>query len=328
MDEVVVPSQVVEVIQHAKATFLSEIPKQTSDSRDEPSENLVSSLRTLSSIATYLDTYFEIHPLPTLSDDYDDRADGEDAFDEEKMDVDQQFHSDLDLSIIPDLFATIPLIVNQALSVPVIPYALETINDICWTMTLRIPESEPWRTTAEGFLQFAVPRIEGIAGLGEDTLSTFLGSIWAAAKALPGQFSLDPEDIQLLENLYRQYPSADLQAKIIGILCLAAQTESIETTKYITAFIMREVTCPTPVVVVEIMDAIMEIFADGEKVYDIPVFVQGQVLLRLKDLLPQLKKRVKSIHPTKELDLRERADSVMENFVDFIKYKDAEAKAR
>jgi len=326
-DDEVVPAQVLEVIQHAKSTCLSEVSTHPSDSRGDPSENLISSLRTLSSISTYLDTYFEIHPLPTRSDE-NKMGDDADPFDHDKMDIDSQSQSEFNPTILSDLFAAIPLIVSQPLSVPLIPYALETINDISWTMTLRIPESEEWRTTSQQFLTFAVPRIEGIAGLGEDTLSTFLGCIWATAKAIPGRFSLDPEDIQLLESLYGQYPSAEFQAKIMGILGLAAQTESADANKYITAFMMREITSPTKLVIVEIMDAIMEIFADGEKVYDIPVFVQGQVLLKLKEVLPQLRKRVKGIHPDKESDLRERADGVLENFVEFIKYKEAEAKAR
>jgi len=321
-----VPGQLLEVIQHAKSTCLSEVSAHPSDSREDPSENLISSLRTLSSIATYLDTYLDVHPPPTQSDE--DAMDDDPDFDDEKMDIDHQSQSEFNPAILSELFATIALIVNQPLSVPLIPYALETINDISWAMTLRIPDSEQWRTTAEQFLTFAVPRIEGIAGLGEETLSTFLGCIWATAKALPGRFSLDPEDIQLLESLYGQYPSEEPQAKIMGILGLAAQTESVEANKYITAFMLREIRSPTKLVVVEIMDAIMEIFADGEKVYDIPVFVQGQVLLRLKEVLPQLRKRVKSIHPEKEPDLRERADGVLENFVEFIKYKEAEAKAR
>ena len=72
----------------------------------------------------------------------------------------------------------------------------------------------------------------------------------------------------------------------------------------------------------------MEIFSDGEKVYDIPVFVEGQVLAKLKQVLPQLRKRVKSINAEKETELRERADNVLENFVEFIKYKESEAKGR
>jgi hypothetical protein len=91
---------------------------------------------------------------------------------------------------------------------------------------------------------------------------------------------------------------------------------------------LREIKSSTQLVVIEIMDALMEIFADGEKGYDIPVFVQGQVLLKLKEVLPLLRKRVKSIHPEKEADLRERADEVLENFVEFMKYKEAEANAR
>ena len=327
MDDEVVPSQLLEVIQHAKSMCLSEISSHPSDSRNDPSENLVSSLRTLSSIASYLDTYLEIHPLPTHSDE-DPMDDDQDLYDDEKMDIDHEPQSDFNPAILSELLTTIPLIVNQPLSVPVIPYALETINDISWTMTLRIPDWEQWRTTAETFLTFAVPRIEGMVRLGEETLNTLLGCIWAVAKTIPGRFSLDPEDIQLLESLYGQFPSAEHQAKIMGILGLAAQTESVDANRYITEFMLREIKSSKQLVVIEIMDALMEIFADGEKGYDIPVFVQGQVLLKLKEVLPVLRKRVKSIHPEKEADLRERADEVLENFVEFMKYKEAEAKAR
>lgn len=287
----------------------------------------MSSLRTLSNISTYLDTYLEIHPLPTQSDE-DAMDDDQDPFDDEKMDIDHQPQSEFNHAILSELLAAIPLIVHQPLSVGVIPYALETINDISWTMTLRIPDWEQWRKTAETFLTFAVPRIEGMTRLGDNTLSIFLGCIWATAKTIPGNFTLDPEDIQLLESLYAQYPSAESQAKIMGILGLAAQTESVDSNKYITEFMLREIKSSSQLIVIEVMDALMEIFADGEKNYDIPVFVQGQVLLKLKEMLPLLRKRVKSIHPEKEPDLRERADGVLENFVEFIKYKEAEAKLR
>jgi hypothetical protein len=112
----------------------------------------------------------------------------------------------------------------------------------------------------------------------------------------------------------------------VGILGIAGQTETIETNRQVTAFLLKVLSSSAPLVVIEVMDAMMEIFADGEKEYDIPVFVNGDVLSSLKQAVPRLRKRVKSIDSKKELDLRERGDEVLTNFIDFLKYKETEAK--
>ena len=322
----IVPNELNQIIQHAKNTFAAEINSETgSNTNDTLSDNLILSLRTLSSVATYLDTFLEAYPSATTQDNQDTVMDDADSFDEE-MDV-ENTPSRMDATILAELTASIPLILQQQLSISVIPIALDAINDIGWTMT-RVPEWDSWQEITNKVLEFAVPRIEGMVALGENTLSTFLGCIWATAKSSHRTFSLDADDIQLLESLYGRYPTAEFQAKIVGILGLAAQTESIETNKYITGFMMREIASQAPLVVIEIMDSIMEIFADGEKVYDIPVFVQGQVLAKLKELLPKLRKRIKGINLDKESELRERGEDVLENFVEFIKYKETEAKQR
>ena len=298
-----------------------------SDTNQTLSENLISSLRLLSSVATYLDTFLEAYPDATpckLSNDA--MTDDADPFDDDEMDIDVAIPP-MDPSVLTELFSTIPLLLQQKLSIPLIPYALETINDIAWTMT-RIPDWEEWRAVATSFHDFAIPRIEGMISLGEDTLSTFLGCIWATAKSVPETFSLDPDTIRLLEDLYGRFPTAEFQVKVVGILGLTAQTESIETNKYITAFMMREISSQSPLVVIEIMDSIMEIFADGEKVYDTPVFVEGQILTKLKQVMPRLRKKMKSIDSKKESELRERADDVLENFIEFLKYKEMEVKQK
>ena len=41
--------------------------------------------------------------------------------------------------------------------------------------------------------------------------------------------------------------------------------------------------------------------------------------------MPRLRKKMKSIDPKKESEQRERADDVLENFVEFLKYKETEA---
>ena len=323
-DKVRPPSQLVKIIQHTKRVFENEVTSSSDAMNDTiPSDDLLSSLRTLSSIASYLDTYLEIYPETTPPEDPMTHED--DPF-EDDMDVDDALPP-LDANILTDLFAAIPMILQQQLSVPVIPHALETINDISWAMTVRIPQWEQWQAIATQFLEFAVPRIEGMAALGEETMSTFLGCIWATAKSIPGTFALDEDDILLLEKFYKKYPT-EMQAKIVGVLGLAAQTEAIETNKHITAFLLKEMSSSAPLVVIEVMDAIMEIFADGERSYDTPVFVDGGILSKIKQSLLQLRKCVKRIDARTESDLRERGDEVLENFTHFLKYKETEAKQK
>jgi len=320
------PNPLTTIIQHAKTIFEKRV-KSESTSTTESSELLISSLSTLSSTATYLETYLEIYPnsIPTQTTKDTEMADADPFEDEMILDEDDSLYQ-IPSSILLELLSAIPLILEQQLSVPLIPHALEAINDIAWTMTLRIPEWDQWRTIAEQLLQFAVPRLEGMTTLGEDTLSTFLGCIWAAAKSLPEKFSLDVDDVQNLESIYSHFPTAEIQAKIIGILGVAAQHESIEMNAHITKILMREIKSQFPLVVVEIMDAIIEIFADGEKSYDTPVFIQGGLLPQLKQLVPHLRKKIKSIDGRKETDLRERADEFFETFQQFLKYKENEAK--
>jgi hypothetical protein len=329
-EKVAPPEQLTAIIRNAKNRFMSlEIQAELS-SDDPPSEDLLSCLRTLSSIATYLDSYLEIYPETTPSENKDTEMDESDPFEDEEMEVDDNEKNlpSIETIVLTELLASIPLILKQQLSIPVIPHALETINDIAWTMTVRMPEWEQWKTIAQQLLEFTVPRIQGMLALGDETATAFLGCIWAAAKNLPGTFSLDADDIQLLEKLYAQSTSTELRAKVIGILSLAAQTDSIETNQYITKFMMQGITSQIPLVVVEVIDALMEVFADGDKAYDKPVFVEGQLLPTLKQMLPKLRKLVKTIDARKETDLRERADDVLENFTEFLKYKEDEAKAK
>lgn len=318
------PKELKAIIQHAMNVFTSQFVSSNSD--NILSDDLISSLRTLSSIATYLDTYLEINPDTIPPESLDEMEEDPDPFAEE-MDIDNNL-TPIDPELLIDLFNVIPIILQQQLPKPAIPYALETINDISWTMALRIPHWKQWHAVARTFIEFAIPRLDGMISLGEETLSTFLGCVWATAKSLSGTFDLEPDDIQLLESLYGKYATAEFQAKIVGILGVAAETESIDANRYITTFLMKEITSQSSLVVVEVMDALMEIFSDGGKAYDAPVFVEGRLLSRIKQMMPQLKKRVKGIDATKESELRERADDVLENFIEFLKYKEAEVKQK
>ena len=320
------PKEILEIVSLAKSTFALNVGRvnATTPEISIPVE-LMASLHLLSSVATFLDTFLEAYP-EAVNREFQDTATEEDQeTGDDEMEIDSRIPP-MDCTILAELFTVIPTIIHYPLPVSLIPYALETINDIAWMLTTNVAEFEAWEKVASSFLDFATERIEGMVSLGEDGLSTFLGCMWATAKTQPGKFCMDPEDIGLLEELYSRFPTAEFQAKVIGILGIAAQAGNVETNQHIATFFLREITSPKTLVVIEIMDAIMEIFADGEKVYDAPVFVNGKVLGQLKQVFPKLRKRLKGIDSNKEPELRERADDVLENFMEFIKYKENEVR--
>ena len=322
----IVPKEILEIISLAKLTFALNVGQvnATAPETSIPAE-LVASLHLLSSIATFLDTFLEAYPEAVNREFQNTVLEEDQETGEDEMAIDSRIPS-MDSTVLTELITVIPTIIQYPLPVSLIPHALETINDIAWMLTTNVPEFEAWEKIASSFLAFATERIEGMVSLGENALSTFLGCIWATAKTQPGKFGMDPEDVRLLEELYSRFPTAEFQAKVIGILGTAAQAENIEINQHITTFFLREITSPKTLVVIEIMDAVMEIFADGEKAYDAPVFVKGKVLGQLKHVFPKLRKRIKGIDSNKEPELRERADDVLENFMEFIKYKENETR--
>src|ERR1700737_1377174 len=85
-DKVRPPPQLVKIIQHTKRVFENEVTSSSDAMNDTiPSDDLPPSLRTLSSIASYLDTSLEIYPETTPPEDPMTHED--DPF-EDDMDVD------------------------------------------------------------------------------------------------------------------------------------------------------------------------------------------------------------------------------------------------
>ena len=81
--------------------------------------------------------------------------------------------------------------------------------------------------------------------------------------------------------------------------------------------LINELSSEIPSVVVEIMNTIMTMFPTEEKRY-YSAFVEGELLMELKRMLPELKEVLKRINGKLDAELRKRADEVLQNFLAFL----------
>ena len=74
----------------------------------------------------------------------------------------------------------------------------------------------------------------------------------------------------------------------------------------------------------ECLNLMYDIFGDAEYDYDLPVFVEGAYLDRLRQLEPAVKTCYKQIDKNRDKDLKIRAEEVYGNLGRFIVYKERE----
>ena len=81
-------------------------------------------------------------------------------------------------------------------------------------------------------------------------------------------------------------------------------------------------------IVSESLNAVFDIYADGEFEYDEPVFVNMGYNALLKGAFAGLRERVKKLDKRKHKIVRERADEALMNLKAFIQYKENELKLK
>lgn len=79
-------------------------------------------------------------------------------------------------------------------------------------------------------------------------------------------------------------------------------------------------------IVVESLDLFFDIFADAEYAYDLPIFVEGEYLGKLRKLEPQVKEMYKKIDKKKEPHVKATAEDAWQNLTRFIQYKESERR--
>ncbi|BGP30940.1 hypothetical protein JCM10296v2_002702 [Rhodotorula toruloides] len=77
----------------------------------------------------------------------------------------------------------------------------------------------------------------------------------------------------------------------------------------------------TPDILLQAIDSFIDLYADEDRSYDVPVFRQGQMLEDLDRSVQGVRAAIKKVDRNKFPELRARADGAMENLVAFVQYR-------
>lgn len=84
----------------------------------------------------------------------------------------------------------------------------------------------------------------------------------------------------------------------------------------------------TPDILLEAIDSFIDLYADEERDYDVPVFRQGGMLEELDRSVQGVRAAVKKIDKSKFPELRARADGAVNNLAAFVQYRKDILKAK
>ncbi|BGO90467.1 hypothetical protein NBRC10512_004727 [Rhodotorula toruloides] len=77
----------------------------------------------------------------------------------------------------------------------------------------------------------------------------------------------------------------------------------------------------TPDILLQAIDSFIDLYADEDRSYDVPVFRQGQMLEDLDRSVQGVRAAIKKVDRNKFPELRARADGAMENLTAFVQYR-------
>ncbi|RKO89752.1 hypothetical protein BDK51DRAFT_33195, partial [Blyttiomyces helicus] len=132
----------------------------------------------------------------------------------------------------------------------------------------------------------------------------------------------------LLQTCSNPAAPESLKVKCVGVLGLLAKVQGhVEINKTIGVFLVNLLETTSSVEIIsEALNALYDVYADAAFDYDLPVFVQGGFLAKLKELLPPIKAKIKGLDKRRARAVRERGEEALLNLRAFIQYKEKERK--
>ncbi|CAG8488637.1 16730_t:CDS:10 [Cetraspora pellucida] len=205
---------------------------------------------------------------------------------------------------------------------------VDNVEDKWWFTQHRDDAKQTW-----AFLFELSGQITG-KGIGEPgqenrdkILDVLIGCLWTLTRGLEGDVPVTDDQIHGLIGCYELDVCNTMRVKVIGTLgVIARRQNAINDNKLIGTFLLNILSSlkndlASPECVIEVLNAIYDIYADKDFDYDEPVFVQGGYLPLLESMVDAVRKMTKSIDKRTTRDLRLRADEAYENLIAFIKYK-------
>ncbi|KAJ2720170.1 hypothetical protein GGI07_004773 [Coemansia sp. Benny D115] len=174
-------------------------------------------------------------------------------------------------------------------------------------------------------------------------LEPAIGCMWTLARCVNGSVPVTQQHIDGLIHVCETAPSSVIRIKAVGVLGNVARRQPgfVEENRRIGQYLLENViakpllntdgtTGITHVAdaepVIEALDLLYDVYSDQEFDYDLPVFVQGGFLAKLRQLITPLQKLTKTIDRRKHRSIRDRADLALQNLRGFVEYKASERK--
>ncbi|ODQ64856.1 hypothetical protein NADFUDRAFT_65992 [Nadsonia fulvescens var. elongata DSM 6958] len=262
--------------------------------------------------------------------------------DEEASDSQSNSFSNTDENIITD-DSTVGVLVNYLqnsvlpLSIKAFSYpefvsrSMASLNNISWTLTTKMAKHQSWRSNAQELWVNIFPYLSSHQHE-IDVVSSALGVLGAVSKTYNGNVPLNRDEVNFVINqiatIKVSAPEDEFNEYLIRAVALLASLamakNRTEVTKTVGDFFLSLLSGlpETPVeVVLEVLDNMFEIFGDASYEYDLPVFVEGQYMEKLNQLLSKVRQMTKKIDRRRFYQLRSRADEVTLNLSRFIVYK-------
>ena len=213
--------------------------------------------------------------------------------------------------------------------------ALAALNNIAWTAdAVCLPASQyytSWRNTTIDIWQHTITPVLTANTADIELAEGITGVAWAIAKHAKGDLDLAQNQHQSFIALYNAATTDALRTKCVGVLgCLAMPEDRIELNRSIGGFLVGIVVAApdTPTEpCVEALNAIFDVYGDGEFAYDEPVYVQGAFNKYLEESVQKVRTMIRRIDKRKEPELRERAEEAGINLTKFVAYKKKERAA-
>ncbi|KAJ3050935.1 hypothetical protein HK097_008090 [Rhizophlyctis rosea] len=182
---------------------------------------------------------------------------------------------------------------------------------------------------------FGIAHLAAGGPQGVEMVEAAVAAMWALVRAVDG-FKLDNLKIvptadqvhALIQSASNPAAPDSLKVKAVGVLGILGKRQGdIGSNKAIGVFLVVLLSSTKSVeIIAEALNALFDIYGDAAFDYDLPVFVQGGFLEKLKGLFPDLRVKVKALDKRKNRDVRESADEALLNLRAFIQYKEKERK--
>ncbi|KAL1411919.1 hypothetical protein Q8F55_002905 [Vanrija albida] len=216
--------------------------------------------------------------------------------------------------------------------------ALEALNNLLLTaaaslaggadpaIAALVPAAGVWGTVF-GIIASAGEDAAALTARGQEMrleiLEAALGCAWGVSKVSAAQLSPQAVQVQMLMDVLPALRSDAARTRTLDTLAALASRPgvTVDENRAIGQWVLGLLPSASDEILVAVLNAIIDIYADEGRDYDRPVFVAGGFLDVLASSVARVRSDVRKIDRRKQPELRSRAEEAYENLTAFVKYR-------